>query len=83
MTDWPPHPLPPTVVICLHISFLSLPRRIAMQPSLILKISCKSVKKGQRYHLFKNVGGVLHQDGVTYFNFFYIILITLVSGQTC
>jgi len=38
MTDWPPHPPPPTVVIRLHISFLSLPCRIAMQPSLMLKL---------------------------------------------
>jgi len=49
-------PPSPTVVIRLHISFFSLPRRIAIQPSLMLKISNKSFQKGQRYHLYKNVG---------------------------
>jgi len=34
MTDWPPRPPPPTLVIRLYNSLLFLPRRIAMQPSL-------------------------------------------------
>jgi len=68
MTDWPPRP-PPIVVICLRISFLSLPPGIAMQLSLKLKISYKYVQTGQIYHLYKKVGGGLHQEGLTYFNF--------------
>jgi len=83
MTDWPPRPPPaPTAVIRLHISFLTLPCRIAMQPSLYdANTLYNSVQKGQRYHLHKNVGVGCTKRG-NIFHFFYTILITLVIGQT-
>jgi len=60
----------------------SLPRRIAMQPSLMLKIWYKSVQKGERYHLYKNVEvGCTKRGGNIFQHLFYILLITLVSGQ--
>jgi len=88
MTDWPPRPPNPTVVICLHISLLSLLCKIAMQqPSLMLNTSYKSVQKGQRYHLYTLPVYAITcirctKMGQHISTFFYIVLITLASGQT-